>query len=114
MSGGSRRRRWESLGDLRAALLTECGLQFAELTGATYVASWGERHRQEARRREREDVGARRALRNESKAAVWDMLGDVSDRARPSSCAPSLIAATIAAFAGTLRGHVELASLPRY
>jgi hypothetical protein len=110
----SRRCAWKSTAELRAAILTECSLQFADLTGATYPASWGERHRQEARRLEREDSDARRALRNESRTAVWDMLGEVSLRPRPSSCAPSLIAATIAAFAGTLRGGVELGSLPRY
>jgi len=114
VNGRFQRRAWKSIAELRAAVLNECRLQFADLTGTTYDASWGERHREDAERLEGEDRRARQALRNESKKAVWDLLGEVSVRSRLSSCAPSLIAATIAAFAGTLRGSVELASLPRY
>ena len=114
MSGRFRRRPWTSVAELRAAVLNECRLQFADLTGTTYDASWAERHGEDARRLEAEDRAARQATRNDSKTAVWDLLGEVSARPRPSSCAPSLIATAIAAFAGTLRGSVELASLPRY
>lgn len=57
MSGVSRRRGWTSLAELHAALLTECSLQFADLTDEIYGSSWGERHREQARRLEREDGG---------------------------------------------------------